>query len=101
MLPAVIEQPTATRFLPVVAPTKVTEEQLDRAFVRLTAGEKLVVVAADLGWPWTVLRGHWARQKQVLQKHLAEGGQVECAHCRKPFIPSISSPDKCARCSRD
>lgn len=95
------DRPTAPRMLVVAAPKHLTEDQANAAFGRLAAGEKLATVAPDFGITLNQLRGIWAGHKRLLQKHLAEGGQVSCIMCAKPFTPSISSPDKCARCSHD
>lgn len=100
-LPVEVDEPTKTVQLVVTRPKHLTEEQTEQAFSRLTAGEKLNDVAPDFGLTMHQLRGIWANHKRQLQKHLAEGGQVACAFCSKPFTPSIASPDKCARCSHD
>ena len=100
-LPAVVsERPLPPPFL-TPAPTNLTEDQKDAAFRRLSAGEKLATVAPEFGLSMGQLRGMWANQKRHLQKHLAEGGQQPCANCQRPFLPSISNPHTCARCSRD
>jgi hypothetical protein len=100
-LPAVVEPPKRTALVAVEQPRHLTEEQLAQAFDRITMGEKLAVVAPDFGLTLNQLRGMWANHKRYLQKHLAEGGQIACALCTEPFTPSISSPDKCARCSHE
>lgn len=101
LLPVVDDRPVAPRMLVVAAPKSLTEDQATAAFGRLAAGEKLAVVAPDFGLTLNQLRGIWAGHKRLLQKHIAEGGQVACVMCAKPFTPSIASPDKCARCSHD
>jgi hypothetical protein len=45
------------------------------------------------------LRGIWAAHKSWMQKHIQEGGKIACSLCTRPFMPSISHPDTCARCS--
>ncbi len=97
-LPAVIEKPTATAFLPAVRPA-LTEAQLDEAFLRLSGGEKLAMVAAAFGVPMAQLRGYWASHCRQVQRHIAEGGQQPCQLCQRSFTPSVSNPDTCARCS--
>lgn len=97
-LPAVIDKPTPTAMLPVVRPA-LTEVQMDEAFARLGGGEKLGVVAASYGVPMAQMRGYWGRHCRQVQLHLAEGGKQPCAMCKTPFVPSISHPDTCARCS--
>lgn len=100
-LPAEADIPTRTAQLVAVPPQHLTEAQISQAFDRIALGEKIGVVAPDFGLTFGVLRGMWANHKRRLQKHLAEGGQVCCVGCQKPFTPSISSPDRCARCSHE
>lgn len=95
-LPVVIEAPQPPVF--VAAPKELTETEIDGAFERLHAGEKLTVVATSLGITMGRLRGMWAAHKRNLQRHIAESGQQACSLCDRPFTPSVSSPDKCARC---
>jgi hypothetical protein len=97
-LPAVIERPKAPAIL-APEPARLTDAQKARAFDRIMTGEKIASVAADFGISFTALRGMWANHKRQLQAHLAEGGQQPCALCQKPFTPSISHPETCARCS--
>lgn len=99
-LPAVIDLPQAPKTLPVVRP-KLSEAQLDRAFARIGGGEKLGAVALALGVPMGQMRGAWAQHRRRMQEYLAKGGQQSCTLCGKAFTPSISSPDKCARCAHD
>lgn len=100
-LPAVVqEKPVAPVFL-TAAPIKLTEEQKAEAFRRIENGEKIAVIAPDFGLTLAQLRSQWAMHKRLLQQHLREGGQIACALCKTPFTPSISSPDKCARCSHE
>lgn len=100
-LPAVVDVPTRTALLPVVQPKDLTEAQIAEAYNRIALGEKIGVVAPDFGLSFGVLRAMWANHKRQLQKHLAEGGQEACIGCGKMFTPSITSPDKCARCSHE
>lgn len=100
-LPAVVP---ATPLAPPVltpAPAKLTEAEIDAAFRRLTEGEKLTEVAATYGISMGQMRGMWAAHRKKLQAHLAEGGQVSCSLCARPFTPSISHPETCARCSHE
>lgn len=99
-LPAVIEKPKAPALLPVVRPA-LTDVQLDEAFGLLGGGEKLSAVAIRFGVPMSQLRGYWAQHRKQVQRHLADGGQQPCSLCQKPFTPSISHPDTCARCSHE
>jgi hypothetical protein len=100
MLPVVVEKPVAPAMIPVDE-TALSETQLETAITRLAAGEKLKDVALDLGVSFNCLRGHWARHCRTLQKHMAEGGQQPCSMCNRTFTPSVTNPDKCARCSHE
>lgn len=95
------ERPKQPPILTPVAPVALTEDQKSAAFRRISEGEKIAVVAPDFGLTMHQLRGIWAAHKSWLQKHLAEGGQIACSLCTRPFVPSISHPDTCARCSRE
>lgn len=64
-------------------------------------GEPIASVAPDFGLSPAQLRGVWGHHCKVMQRHLAEGGQVACKLCTKPFTPSISHPETCARCSHE
>lgn len=101
LLPAVVERPTPPAVLPATCPPELTEAQIEAAFARIASGEKIAPVAADLGITMYSLRGMWAAHRRHMQKHIADGGQEECALCAKPFTPSVSSPDKCARCAKE
>lgn len=101
-----VARPKTALIKPKAAPLMVvshrlTEAQLEAAFDRIIAGEKLVTIAPDFDLSTGQLRSVWAQQCQKLQKHLAEGGQIACAMCKTQFTPSISNPDTCARCSRE
>lgn len=100
-LPAVVDEKTPTAFLPVIVPKGLTEAQIDAAFHRIAGGEKIASIAPDFGLTLNQLRGMWAGHKSKLQRHLAAGGQIACSMCQTPFVPSLSYPDTCARCSRD
>lgn len=100
LLPAVVALPSppARR---VQERLQLTDEQREAAFGRLGGGEPISSVAPDFGLSPAQLRGAWGHHCKVLQRHLAEGGQVACKLCAKPFTPSISHPETCARCSHD
>lgn len=98
-LPMVVSQPTPPARRPSNPP--LNDRERTEALDRLTAGETLMTVSNAMGLPWTQLRSVWASHKQRLQKHIAEGGSEECSVCARPFIPSLSQPRTCARCSRD
>ena len=96
-LPAVVAKAAP----PMIVSKHLTKAELETVFARISAGEKLAVVAPDFGLSLGQLRSVWAMQCRAIQQHLAEGGQVPCKLCRTSFTPSISHPDTCARCSRD
>lgn len=99
-LPAVApERPSAPVFYKAHAPG-LSETQRDAAFRRIADGEKIGQIAPEFGLTMAQLRGLWANHKRNLQSHMAEGGKIACANCQKPFMPSISHPDTCARCSQ-
>lgn len=100
-LPAVVELPSPPAQLNFTVPAELTKAQLEAALSRVAAGEKLADVARDVGMPLFLLRGRWAAECRHLQKHIAQGGQEECSLCRKPFMPSVTSPDRCARCAKE
>lgn len=96
----VVEKPRAPMIRVEVAP-QLSSEQIDTAFARITAGEKISSVAKDYGLTMYQLRGMWAHSKRGLQKHMASGGKETCKLCARPFTPSLTSPDTCSRCSHD
>ena len=97
-LPAVVsDKPQPPVF--IATPKELGEAEVEAAFDRLHGGEKLTAVAQSIGITMGRLRGMWASHLKGLQRHMAEGGQEPCTLCRRPFTPSVSSPDKCARCS--
>ena len=98
-LPMVVSQPAPPARRPSNPP--LNDRERTEALDRLTAGETLMTVSKSMGLPWTQLRSVWATHKQRLQRYLAEGGSEECSVCARPFIPSVSQPQTCARCSRD
>ena len=100
-LPAVVEQPQSAALIVHTPPETLTEAQLAAAFRRIEEGERLSVVSLDLGIAWPRLRGLWAQHCRSLQKHMAEGGAVQCRLCKKDFTPSVSHPETCARCSHE
>ena len=75
------------------------EPDWEGAMTRLASGEPLRLVADEMGLPWTALRGRWAQSKQRAPRR--DDTLTNCVICDREFRPSASSPDKCARCSRD
>lgn len=99
-LPAlIVELPRAPAQQQVEA-NSLSEEDVQRAFGRIQQGEKIHAVASDFGLTMGQLRGMWANHKRYMQKFMADAGQQACTHCQRPFIPSLSHPDTCARCSK-
>lgn len=99
-LPAALrEQPRAP--VPIATRPELSEDEVQRAFARIQNGEKIHAVAADFGLTMGQLRGMWANHKRRMQTFMAQDGQQPCKHCARPFTPSISHPDTCARCSHD
>lgn len=76
-----------------------TQPDWEAMFARLEAGEPLTAVAVEYGVPMTSLRARWVARPRPGEG--SAGGQVNCSLCSRPFRPSLASPDKCARCSRD
>lgn len=99
-LPAVVDRPSPPARLPVTVPAELSEAEIEVALMRVAAGEKISDVAREVGMTMGSLRGRWAAHCRHLQSHIAEGGQENCVTCSKPFTPSITSPDKCARCAK-
>lgn len=100
-LPAVVdEKPRPPVFLTPSAPS-LTDAQRDDAFRRIAEGQKLSAVAPEFGLTMGQLRGIWANHKRNMQRHLSDGGQIACGLCARPFTPSLSHPDTCARCSHE
>lgn len=56
--------------------------------------------ATDLGLSVFQLRGMWANHRRQMQTYMAGSGQQPCQQCQRPFTPSISNPETCARCSK-
>lgn len=99
-LPVAPVRPVAPVQRSLEAPQDLTEEQVADAFARIQTGEKIPAVAMDFGMSMFQLRGMWANHKRQMQRFIADAGQQPCAHCQRPFTPSISHPDTCARCSK-
>lgn len=99
-VPAVLDRPSPPARLPATVPAGLSEAAIEAALKRVSTGEKLSDVARDVGIAFASLRGHWAAHCRHLQKHIAEGGQEQCTLCHKPFTPSVTNPDKCARCAQ-
>ncbi len=98
-LPAVADRPKAPVMRPAAAPETLGVQARNAAFDRIASGEKLAAVAADIGTTFGVLRSLWAHECRRRQQQLAEDGAQTC-ECGRAFIPSVTSPDKCARCAR-
>lgn len=95
-LPALAEKPRQAVTMCADLPAEV----MAPAFERLERGERLQAVAADLGVPWPSLRGAYAGYKSRRQREIARGGMSTCSLCSKEFMPSVTSPDTCARCTK-
>nr|WP_321511150.1 hypothetical protein [uncultured Celeribacter sp.] len=63
----------------------IVEVDMEAAFARLAAGEKLRDVAEDIGIPWTSLRGSWAHRKPQL---VATDKSASC----NVSLPAIAQP---------
>ena len=99
-LPAIVkDKPQMPVQLKDLDTVELTADQSQQAFARIQQGEKIHDVAKDFGLTMGQMRSKWALHKRYLQKHLAEGGQQSCKFCARPFTPSISNPDACARCN--
>ena len=95
-VPALVEKPRQAVTMCADLPTEV----MAPAFERLERGERLQAVAADLGVPWPSLRGAYAGYKSRRQREISRAGMSTCSLCSKEFMPSVTSPDTCARCTR-
>ena len=93
---AVVERPRQA----VTMCAHLPEEVMAPAFERLERGERLQVVASELGVPWPSLRGAYAGYKGRRQREIARGGMSSCSLCSREFMPSVTSPDTCARCAK-
>ena len=93
--------PKAKRPAVLVVSDRLTEDQIEAAFLRIDAGEQLGKVAEDYGVTMGQMRSLRGQQARKIQQHLAEGGKVICTMCKEKFVPSLSHPDTCARCSRE
>lgn len=100
-LPAVVQElPTPARVL-TPRGDLLTVEQKDAAFARIIRGERISTVALDFNVSTSQMVGLWSQHKRRMQAHIAEGGKVPCALCNIPFMPSLTHPDTCARCSHE
>ena len=97
--PEPASQPEPAPAPPIGGPDVPAEAML-AAFERIESGDRLRDVADDLGLPFGKLCSLWANHVRHHQKETAGGGQIDCAICARPFTPSQSSPDLCARCAR-
>lgn len=99
-LPAVVSQPKAAVQAKPTSPRELSDEELQQAFSRIQHGESLREIARDCGVSPFQLSGLWDRQRRQMQTYMASTGQQPCRHCQRPFTPSISNPETCARCSK-
>ncbi len=101
-LPAVREdRPRAPARIEHGVPARLTDDQLTAAFRRIVDGEVVAAIAPDFGLSMPQLRGMWANHRRKMQEHIAVDGQKPCVLCQRPFMPSLSHPDTCARCSHE
>ena len=101
-LPAIISPaPQAPVQRHVLVPHDLSDEQIQQAFARVQQGENIHAVAKEFGLVMGQLCTMWASHKRRMQRHMAESGPQPCRHCQRLFIPSITHPETCARCSRD
>lgn len=77
-----------------------TAPELEEAYARLIAGEKVTDVAVSFGKSWTVLRAKWASQKKSMMAPDSSLDLEECRLCGREFKPSAAAQDICARCAR-
>lgn len=96
---AVADVPKSPVFLKPSAP-HLSQKDLDGAFMKLDAGQKLSQVAASINLSTGQMRGFWIAHKRKIQAHLQAGGKISCKLCKASFTPSASSPDTCARCNQ-
>lgn len=119
-----IAAPTKPKVIPITSKSKVNpvekkdvvekkklpewlDEDIPKAFERITAGEKIRDVAESFGKDWWSLRAKWANhkrnQKTVLEKVLTTAevdaaDMDECTMCGREFRPTANRLDMCARC---
>lgn len=98
--------PVPTNSTPEAEPK--TDTPMQVAFARLEAGEKVGVVADDLGIPMPRLRSMWARRCRARKDEEAEKAEadrpsdtVSCSTCGRDYKPGASDEGLCARCTRD
>ena len=98
--PAVVDKPRMAAQISQSSYWPMSLEDTQTALARIQNGEKIVDVAKDYPVSMMQLRAKWANWKRSLQKHIAEAGPQPCKLCAREFVPSISNPDTCARCSK-
>jgi len=101
-LPAVVtSQPSAPARIEHGIPARLTDDQMNAAFRRIVDGEKIASIAPDFGLSMPQLRGLWANHRRKMQEYIASDGQKACVLCQRPFTPSLTHPDTCARCNHE
>ena len=94
---------------PVAAPDPEAKPEpvmlMHEAFQRIDAGEKLGVVADDLGLKMPMVRAAYARRARAIKEEAdaypsAPREQEECRLCGREFVASIDSDGLCGRCAR-
>ena len=81
---------------------------MQEAFMRIEAGEKLGVVADDLGLKMPLVRAAYARRVRALKEEAeaaepaphVDAGVEECRMCGREFRANDNSDGLCARCQR-
>ncbi len=93
-------RPVPSPQLPAIRPPSLSQDDMHRAFARIQQGEEMRVVAGDLRISMFQLSSAWDSHRREMQVFMASAGRQPCLHCGRPFTPSISSPETCARCSK-
>lgn len=75
------------------------------AFERIDAGEKLGVVADELGLKMPMVRAAYARRARALKEEAESAApdhreREECRLCGREFTASAESDGLCGRCAR-
>lgn len=96
-------QPAKKSVLPVPIAKKtemtLSEDDLNVAFDRIRNGEKIAMIAQDIGVPMMSLRAKWANHNRYLNATVNPDPQIQCA-CGRDFTPSGINNTMCARCAR-
>lgn len=90
---------------PVSAPGKKLVTPMMEAFERIDAGEKLGVVADELGLKMPMVRAAYARRARALKEEAESAApdhreREECRLCGREFTASAESDGLCGRCAR-